>query len=250
MVQKLFMNPAAAVIPLLPKKDTLSAQVTRYLLDHIASEGLKPGDPMPSEVKITHDLNISRGIVREAYRALATLGILEIESGKTPRVQSLNASVLMQMIGFGLRIAQIDPAQVLQLRRAVEIEAARLAAQHGTPAQFQRMQECVDAMRDAGTDYARMTTADMTLHTVLGEATGNPLFALMLAGLRGPLEESMVQGLKSRRTREEVLRVPDIHEAVVKRICARDAEGATQAMVRHFDVSIAAILKAGTARRR
>lgn len=233
------------VVALLPKKDTLSSQVTRYLLDLIAREQLKAGDLAPSEAQICRELNISRGIVREAYRTLATLGIIEIESGKWPRVQGLNSSVLTQIVGFALRTAHVNALQVLQLRRAMEIEAARLAAKRGTPAQFERLRECVADMQQAGMDHGRLIAADVILHRTLAEATQNPLFTLMIDGLRGPLEDSMAQGLKSRRTREEVLHVPDVHKMIVQRVCARDSDGAAKAMAHHFDLSAAAILAAG-----
>src|SRR5262249_54731106 len=160
--------------------DTLSSQLIRYLLDRIAREGLKAGDPAPSEVQVCQDLKVSRGTVREAYRSLAALGILEIESGKRPRVRGPDASVLTQIIGFALRTAHVSAAQVVQLRRAVEIEAARLAAEHGTEAQFDRLRECVAEMNDAGTDHERIIAADIALHVTLAEATQNPLFTLMI----------------------------------------------------------------------
>ena len=100
-------------------------------------------------------------------------------------------------------------------------------------------------MRKAGTDHELIIEADLLLHTTLAEASGNPLFGLMLEGLRVPLEDSMAQGLQSRRTRDEVLHVPDVHKAIVQRVCARDAEGAAKAMAHHFDLSVAAILAAG-----
>src|SRR5687767_260912 len=81
----------SAVIQLSVKKDTLSSQLIRYLLNRIAQEGLKAGDPAPSEVQVCQDLKVSRGTVREAYRSLAALGILEIESGKRPRVRGPDA---------------------------------------------------------------------------------------------------------------------------------------------------------------
>lgn len=238
---------AAVLLAQHPKKDTLSSQVTRYLLDFIAQEQLKPGDVAPSEVKICRDLNVSRGIVREAYRSLAALGILEIESGRSPRVRGLSPVVLTQMVAFALRTAHVSAPQVLQLRRAIEIEAARLAAQHGTPAHFERLRECVADMREAGTDQERLIAADVSLHTTLAEVTGNPLFELMLRGLRGPLEDSMAQGLKSRTHQEEILQIPEVHKVIVQRVCARDAEGAAKAMAYHFDLSVAAILRAGVA---
>ena len=234
----------STVVPLGVRKDTLSSQLIRYLLDRIASQGLKAGDPAPSEVELSQDLKVSRGTVREAYRSLAALGILEIESGKRPRVRGLDALVLTQIIGFGLRTAHLNASQVIQLRRAVEIEAARLAAQHGTEAQFERLRDCVAEMSEAGGDHERLIAADVALHVTLAEATQNPLFTLMIKGLRGPLEESMAQGLKGQRTEEDLQEVPKAHKGLVQRICARDAEGAAQAMVRHFDISVAGILRA------
>ena len=79
------------------QKPTLSAQVARHLIDLIQQQALRPGDFVPSEVQICKDLQVSRGSVREAYRTLAALGILEIESGRRPRLQSVNAHVLAQV---------------------------------------------------------------------------------------------------------------------------------------------------------
>jgi GntR family transcriptional repressor for pyruvate dehydrogenase complex len=235
------------VVPLAPKKDTLSAQVTRYVMELIARDKLEPGALVPSEVQICRDLNVSRGIVREAYRALSTLGVLETEAGKVPRFRGMNSVVLQQVFGFALKTAHVTALEILQLRRSIEVCAARLAAQKGSPAQFQRLRQCVCEMRSAGADHDRLIMADVMLHTTLAEATGNPLFKLMIEGLRGPLEDSMAQGLKSRRTRDEVLRVPDLHDAIVSSILARDGDGAAQAMAHHFDLSVAAILTVGMA---
>jgi len=231
-----------AVVPLGVRKDTLSSQLIRYLLDRIAREGLKTGDLAPSEGQVCQDLKVSRGTVREAYRSLAALGILEIESGKRPRVGGLDASALTQIIAFALRTARVSAAQVVQLRRAVEIDAARQAAQSGTEAQFDRLRECVVAMNESGTDHERIIAADVDLHVALAEATQNPLFALMIKGLRGPLEDSMAEGLKGQRTYGELLEVHKAHKALVQRICARDCDGAAQAMARHFDISVAGIM--------
>jgi len=232
----------STVVQLSVRKDTLSSQLVRYLLDRIAREGLKAGDPAPSELQVCQDLKVSRGTVREAYRSLAALGILEIESGKRPRVRGPDASVLTQIIGFALSTAHVNAAQVVQLRRAVEIEAARLAALHGTEAQFDRLRECVAEMNEAGADHERIIAADVALHVALAEATQNPLFTLMIKGLRGPLEDSMAEGLRGQRTREDLFEVHKAHKALVQRICARDGEGAAKAMARHFDISVVGIL--------
>ena len=56
---------------------TLSSQVKNHILNLIAEQKLTPGMPVPSEVQLIQKLGVSRGIVREAYRSLAALGILE-----------------------------------------------------------------------------------------------------------------------------------------------------------------------------
>src|SRR5262249_59455590 len=63
----------------------LSKRVTQYLIKHIHDNDLKPGDRVPSEVKVSGVLKISRGVVRQAYHSLRTAGILEIAMGRSPR---------------------------------------------------------------------------------------------------------------------------------------------------------------------
>ena len=76
-------------VPSSLERPTLSAHVARHILELVTRERLRPGDRVPSEVQIGRDLQVSRGSVREAYRSLAALGILEIESGRRPRLRMI-----------------------------------------------------------------------------------------------------------------------------------------------------------------
>src|ERR1700754_2550171 len=156
---------------------TLSAQVARHLLDLISREGLKPGDKVPSEVQICREMQVSRGSVREAYRTLAALGILEIESGRRPRLQAITPHVLAQVFGYPLNPAQVNATHVIEPRRAIEVQDAQLAARHVTEAQKLCLKGLVDQMRSAlgDRDHARRMAADMAIHTTLAEASRNPL---------------------------------------------------------------------------
>src|SRR5262245_32133341 len=135
------MTQLHSVPPL--QKPTLSAQVARHLLDLISKQGLRPGDAVPSEVQICKDLQVSRGSVREAYRTLAALGILEIESGRRPRLQSVNANVLAQVFGYALKTAQVNATHVIDTRRAIEVQGAQLAARNITEAQKRTLHELI-----------------------------------------------------------------------------------------------------------
>ncbi|HEY2685730.1 MAG TPA: FCD domain-containing protein [Steroidobacteraceae bacterium] len=223
------------------ERPTLSAQVARHLLDLVNREGLRPGDRVPSEIQIGKDLKVSRGSVREAYRTLAALGILEIESGRRPRLRAIDAKVLAQVFDYALNTAQVEVAHVLETRRAIELQTAQLAARYASEPQRQALRELVAQMRSAVTDHAKRVSSDMAIHTVIAEASGNPLNSLLLRALRSPVEASSRIHFDDRRSESELSRVIDAHEAVVDRICAGDAVGAASAMSYHFDMSILSV---------
>lgn len=221
----------------------LPSQVVQHLLQLISRERLKPGDAVPSEVQICRDLQVSRGSVREAYRTLSALGILEIENGKRPRLQAMGAQVLSQVFSYALTTAQVNASHVIQLRRAIEVQGAQLAAAHATGAQHTALRGFVADMRDSlrTQDHVRRITADIAIHTTIGEASLNPLNLVLLSALRAPLEQLMYVDLGNRRSAAELVRIVDAHELIVERICAGDAVGAGAAMGCHFDLSMASI---------
>lgn len=227
------------------ERPTLSAQVARHLLALINSEQLRPGDAVPSEVRIGLDLQVSRGSVREAYRSLAALGILEIEGGRKPRLRVVDASVLAQVFDYALNTAQVSLAHVLETRRAIELQTAQLAARYATDEQRQRLRELTAQMRTAGSDHARRIAADSAIHHVIAAASGNPLHALLLGALGTPVEASARMHLDETRPESEILRVIDAHDAVVERICAGDPMGAQSAMSYHFDLALVHVQRQG-----
>jgi DNA-binding FadR family transcriptional regulator len=229
------------------ERPTLSAQVARHLLALVEREQLRPGDTVPSEVQIGLDLKISRGSVREAYRSLAALGILEIEGGRRPRLRAIDPHVLAQVFDYALNTAQVSVAHVIETRRAIELQTAQLAARYATPAQRQLLRELVLQMRTAGGDHARRIASDAAIHNVIAEASGNPLNSILLAALRTPLEASARIHLAGTRSESELTRVIDAHESVVDRICAGDQMGAVSAMSYHFDISILHVARQETA---
>jgi GntR family transcriptional regulator, transcriptional repressor for pyruvate dehydrogenase complex len=222
---------------------TLSEQVARHLLDLIAMQRLKAGDLVPSEMQVCRDLQVSRGSVREAFRTLAALGILEVESGKRPRLRPMSSHVLAQVFSYSLMTAQVHASHVIALRRAIEVQAAQQAAQHISAAEKLRLRHCIGEMRASlnDGDNQRRISADIAMHTILAEASRNPLNTLLLASLSAPLQRLMTVDLGERRGAVELTRIVDAHELIVSRVCAGDAVGAGNAMSCHFDMSVASM---------
>lgn len=237
------MDAMPALSPL--ERPTLSAHVARHLLELVNRDQLRPGDRVPSEVQIGRDLQVSRGSVREAYRTLAALGILEIESGRRPRLRLIDPKVLAQVFDYALNTAQVSVAHVIETRRAIELQTAQLAARYATEAQRAALRDLVAQMRSAGSDHTRRVASDTAIHTVIAEASGNPLNTLLLNALRTPMEASARIHYDDTRQESEVTRVIDAHDAVVERICAGDPVGAVSAMSYHFDCSIVRVKRTG-----
>ncbi len=199
---------------------------------------MRAGDAMPSEIQIGLELKVSRGSVREAYRTLAALGILEIEGGRRPRLRSIDASVLAEVIDYALNTAQVTVAHALETRRALELQTAQLAARYASDEQRQRLRDLVAQMRAAGANHVQRVAADMEIHTVIADASANPLNSLLLGALQAPREASSRMHLADTRGASELTRVIDAHDHLVERVCAGDAVGAASAMSYHFDLAM------------
>ena len=89
-------------------------------------------------------------MVREAYRALAATAVVDLGNGRVPRVGGLNAAPLTAMLEHVLSTRQATPQHVLQLRRAIELQAASLAAIHRSAAQASALEGTVTEMERCG----------------------------------------------------------------------------------------------------
>jgi len=154
----------------------LSESVMHYLVKHIQDNDLKPGDRVPSEVQVSSKLRISRGVVRQAYHSLRTVGIVEIAMGRSPRVGEVSHAAFTPLLAHAISTDQVSVPEVLELRLAVEVHAAELAAANRTSWQVEALRKLVGAMRNAITDHDRFARIDVRFHQMIGKATGNALF--------------------------------------------------------------------------
>src|ERR1700730_6371920 len=135
--------------------ENLADRVTDYLIHYIREKGLTSGQPLPSEVQVAAKLKISRGIVREAYRSLRAAGILDVSTGRVPRVGTLSNAAFVQLLRHALATRQTAPEEVLDLRNAVETRAAEIAASQRTGKHLLLLRKAVDGMRRNVKDPSR-----------------------------------------------------------------------------------------------
>jgi len=222
-------------------RTTLCEQVASYLVKYIRENGLRPGDLMPSEFRISADLGVSRGIVREAFRSLATTGIIEVASGKKARVANLRQAALTSFMEHGLLTDQILPVEMLQVRRILEEGGARLAALHRLESDVCEMRHLMDLMMAFVQDRGAFVDHDLRLHLAIAQATKNTLYSLLTASLGEALESSIRVGME-RSTSQDVEMSLQEHQDIVEAIAAGDPSMAEQAMRVHFDDAIRIVI--------
>ncbi|MBS1155537.1 MAG: hypothetical protein H6R07_1461 [Proteobacteria bacterium] len=232
------------VVPVM-QQNTLSSQVIRFLLGLISEKRLKVGDVVPSEVKVSEMLQVSRGIVRESYRALATVGVLSVQSGKRPRIREMDPTVLAQFFAYAAATSQINAQQIFELRRVIEMQAAVLATKNGTDEDLMRIREAGKRLHDYPISHPEWIACDYALHIAIADAVHNPLFQIIIRALRAPLEESMREGIESQVSIHTEIHIVALHDQIVEAICNRDAVAASKAIEEHFNAPVSALLKKG-----
>ena len=224
------------------KSPGLVDRVIEHLREHVASERLRPGSKLPSETALSAQLGVSRPVVREAMRTLAATGLVEMAVGKRATIVSLDGEMISRVIGNAVLIGQANEADILELRRGVEITMVALAAERRSDAQAAELEAIIAEMAECIDDGERYLDLDLRLHLVLSEATGNPLYALLIDALRQLIRMAMFAGRTRWSEIEGLHRVQELHEQIVRAVVARDPRAAVQAMTQHFDDALAVVL--------
>jgi len=224
------------------KTTGLVERVIDYLRDHVASEQLRPGAKLPSETTISVTLGVSRPVVREAMRALAATGLVEMAVGKRATIVSVDGEMISRVIKNAVLIGQAEARDILEMRRGIEIAMVALAAERRSDEDAAELFAIVSEMANHLGNAERYSSLDLNLHMTLARATANPLYPLLIEAFRQLIEASMLAGIERWSATPELRRVQDLHEAIVREVVAGDPAAAAAAMAQHFDDALAAIL--------
>lgn len=211
---------------------------------HIRDNALMPGDRLPSEMALSKELNVSRPVVREAFRSLAAMHIIELATGRRATVAPLDHGPIALVIEHGVHIEQISVQQIYDVRRAIEGRIVALAALRRSDAEAQTIRGHARAMREAATPEAVME-ADLAFHAALATASRNPVFALLVGAFQQITRTTWPIGWRSRTTEALRTRMLETHQAIADAVAAGDPVEAERQMTLHFDESVRALISAG-----
>lgn len=211
--------------------DGVLAALSQAILDG----RLKPGESLPSEATLAARFGVSKQVVREAVRQLAALGAVQIGQGRATRiVEMTDAQPLARFWRFAVGNTREGLSEAVELRRMLEPQVARLAAQRATADGIARLRETLACMEAALGDVPAWIPADLDFHDQLARMSGNRLVRLQMQGLRPVLEEVLRHFNAAERDRADWRRTYDRHRRVAEAVAKRDTAAAFAAMLDHF----------------
>jgi GntR family transcriptional regulator, transcriptional repressor for pyruvate dehydrogenase complex len=223
----------------------LVSKVMQAVNDHIRSGSLQPGDNLPAETVFAVQLGVSRVVVREAFRSLGTLGIIQVGNGRRARVGSIQSDVLGLILDHAVQTDQVSIQQIYDVRRTIEMRTVGLAALRRSDKEAAAILGLAASMRNDLHRPEAVMESDIAFHETIAEASRNPLLALISRSFSTITRQTWSIGWASRSDDRERTESIDCHERIARAIHARDTKDAEAAMADHFDSSVKALLKAG-----
>ncbi|NCT91404.1 FadR family transcriptional regulator [Cellulomonas sp. APG4] len=184
------------------------------LRQQITSGAWPVGTRIPAEPELTELIGVGRNTVREAVQSLVHAGMLERRQGSGTYV--LSDSELGN--AMGRQIAGAHQRDVLEVRRSLEVETARLAAVRRTDAHVTELRalQTTRAAAFAGGQLDEMVAADLALHRTIASAAQNPVLLALYENLLDAITENI------RFNFEHPAHDDDAHHSLVEAIAAAD----------------------------
>jgi GntR family transcriptional regulator, transcriptional repressor for pyruvate dehydrogenase complex len=226
------MSAISSSLPLPPLvSENLVAEVVGRLKAHILSGQMPADSPLPAEGKLAESFRVSRTVIREAMRILSAQGLVEISQGKRARIKPADPAATIASLDALLSRSPGSLAHLTEVRRPLEIEIAGLAAERGSAEQLAALERANDELASA-TSLEAAVEADVRFHRLLAEATGNPIFALMLETIAQLLKESRRRTIA---TSGQQLALEE-HRRILATVKLRDPQAAREAMAFHLSL--------------
>jgi DNA-binding FadR family transcriptional regulator len=223
---------------------TAAASVVEQLRGRILSGALQPGTALPPERALASELAVSRATLREGLSTLSQMGLVSIQRGRGGGavVTAPPVSIVSSSIALLFRTRSVTAGQLAEFRRALEIEAAQLAAVRRTDTDLDVMASSLAAYAST-TDIPTQSEQGRAFHHAIARASGNPLLAETMASLNEAFAESFEMMLHVSPDQADVILA--LHQPILDAIRARDAAAARRHMHTHFDHLLAVFAAQG-----
>jgi DNA-binding FadR family transcriptional regulator len=152
-------------------RTTVAAEVAEQLIATIKADGLKAGDKLPSERRLSEMLQVGRSSVREAMKTLEGMGVVNRTTLGTIVCDPKSINEKLQLDSRHTEIHE-----VIETRRLVEIQFAGLAAERANAKDIIKIEKTLEGL-DLSEDLEIYSSRDIAFHKAIVEAGHNTVFS-------------------------------------------------------------------------
>lgn len=213
-------------------RHTTADLVVERIAHVIKERKLSAGERLPGEHELVEQLKVSRPVLREALARLQNMGLVDIQRGRGTFVGSATSLAnCVRLLRSAVTISPQELRSYAELRSAIEVQAARQAAERATDEDVAELSELLKRLDDDELPYAEALELDFQFHRKLLELAGNPLMQNMMEVIYEFVLTQMARTTPSPRDNQFGRR---LHKAILSAVRNHDPDAAAKAMQQHM----------------
>ncbi len=213
-------------------QNKLTTQIVSQVRRAILGGKLKPGHRLPSEKEMLLQFGVSKHTLREALRALESMGFVEIRQGAGggPVVSEIDMDNTRDMIASFLYFKKVSVRDLCEVRKVFEPYLAQIATERFSPGDLEKLKVSHEAYRKSLARNKPDIGEEVDFHTQLARASGNPVLVLILDFVNSLLTDIKGHLKPGPEFSEQVVAA---HQKVLDAIASGDGRAAAEAMFLH-----------------
>ena len=216
--------------------------------DYILTEGLQPGDSLPTEPALCELLGVSRSNVREAIRMLTTLDIVEVRHGHGTFVGQMSLDALVEALVFRGVLIPGDDLQALrdivEVRQSLDVAMAQKVTTSMRGTHNEDLHALVEEMVEAAGRGETFPSQDRAFHTALLATIDNALVG-QLVGAFWDVHTAVMPSLGVSLP-GDLVQTAEAHGDMLRAAEAGDAQAYADSVVKHYQPIIRSLDEART----
>jgi GntR family transcriptional regulator, transcriptional repressor for pyruvate dehydrogenase complex len=167
---------------------------------------------------------------------LEARGFIRVTSGKKPAVMGITREPLFNFFFRVANFGEDSYRELMEIRKALEIQSAMLAAERRTDEEMKRITAIVAAMGRYLYQVDKFSELDLELHLQIAQASHNKIMVHLIGSLRDAIRQAIVASTTAMlQTRGDLARVGQrLHLEIIKQLQSRNPQGAGEAMRQHW----------------
>ena len=198
------------------------------------------GERLPAERDLAERLNVSRPVVHEALVEMAAKGLVSIQPRRGVYVNDFRTSgscaVLSSLLEYADgKFSEELTSSMLALRRLLECETSRLAADHAAPEQLAELENLVKTEIESDqADIQYLVDLDFDFHLKLAIASGNLVYPLVINSFK-KVYTSLTRRFFNHNDRAVIDQVYEFHHLLLETLKVKDGDRAARIMSQMLD---------------